>query len=100
VLLHDSAADVEVFLRAIFDSSFFMPPPELIQLDFLLSILRLSHKYNVQYIHRRALKHLVLSNFAVSVNTFKTDKKDIIYSVPDIQSRLTIVKAAKEVGAL
>ncbi|KAJ7159379.1 hypothetical protein C8R43DRAFT_881836 [Mycena crocata] len=56
--LHDSAADVEVFLRAIFDSSFFMPAPEPIELSVVLGILRLSHKYDVQYLFRRALQHL------------------------------------------
>lgn len=74
VYLHDSAADVEVFLRAIFDSryvkvrslgslsllptSYFMPPPAPIELENVLGILRLSHKYNVQYLHLRALQYL------------------------------------------
>ncbi|KAJ7078448.1 hypothetical protein B0H15DRAFT_860500 [Mycena belliarum] len=58
VRLHDAAEDVEVFLRAIFDSSYFMPAPAPIELAVVLSILRLSHKYDIQYLHRRALTHL------------------------------------------
>ncbi|KAJ7444440.1 hypothetical protein FB451DRAFT_75597 [Mycena latifolia] len=58
VRLHDSAEDVEAFLRAIFDSSYFMPPPAEIDFNAVLGILRLSHKYDVDYLHRRALRHL------------------------------------------
>ncbi|KAJ6583480.1 hypothetical protein DFH09DRAFT_1144604 [Mycena vulgaris] len=58
VRLHDSATDVEPFLRAIFDSSYFMPPPAEIDFHAALGILRLSHKYDVDYLHKRALQHL------------------------------------------
>ncbi|KAJ7446312.1 hypothetical protein FB451DRAFT_1148499 [Mycena latifolia] len=58
VRLHDSAEDVEPFLRAIFDSSYFMPPPAEIDFHAVLGILRLSHKYDVEYLHKRALRHL------------------------------------------
>ncbi|KAJ7112971.1 hypothetical protein C8R44DRAFT_631359, partial [Mycena epipterygia] len=58
VLMHDPACDVEVFLRAIYDSSYFMPAPAPIELWVVLAILRLSHKYDIQYLHRRALHHL------------------------------------------
>ncbi|KAJ7314381.1 hypothetical protein DFH08DRAFT_1041477 [Mycena albidolilacea] len=56
ITLHDKAADVEVFLKAIFDSR--MPPPAEIQFEDALAILRLSHKYDVGYLRRRALQHL------------------------------------------
>ncbi|KAJ7606978.1 hypothetical protein DFH06DRAFT_236465 [Mycena polygramma] len=58
VELHDLAVEVEPFLRAIFDSSFFMPPPSGPELCHILAILRLSHKYDIQYLYRRALEHL------------------------------------------
>ncbi|KAJ7453403.1 hypothetical protein FB451DRAFT_1000518, partial [Mycena latifolia] len=58
VRLHGCAADVEVFLRAIFDSSYFMPPPEPVDIHVVLGILRLAHKYGIQYLYRRALRHL------------------------------------------
>ncbi|KAJ7159310.1 hypothetical protein C8R43DRAFT_920841 [Mycena crocata] len=58
VRLHDSAADVEPFLRAIFDSSYFMPPPAEVEFCAVLGILRLGHKYDVDYLFKRALLHL------------------------------------------
>ncbi|KAJ7048631.1 hypothetical protein C8F01DRAFT_1188873 [Mycena amicta] len=58
VTLTDDGDDVEVFLRAIFDSSYFMPHPEPFKRLPLLGILRLSHKYDVEYLFKRALKHL------------------------------------------
>ncbi|KAJ7766188.1 hypothetical protein B0H16DRAFT_1882998 [Mycena metata] len=58
VHLHDSAKDVDVFLRAIFDSSYFMPPPSPVDINVVLGILRLSHKYDVKYLFRRAIDHL------------------------------------------
>ncbi|KAJ7476716.1 hypothetical protein FB451DRAFT_1366346 [Mycena latifolia] len=58
VRLHDSAAEVEAFLRAIFDSSFFMPPPSPTDFATVIGVMRLAHKYDVQYLFRRALSHL------------------------------------------
>ncbi|KAJ7458355.1 hypothetical protein B0H11DRAFT_186871 [Mycena galericulata] len=75
VELHDKAVEVEPFLRAIFDSSFFMPPPLTVELSDALAILRLSHKYDIQYLHLRALDHLVrvyptqLATFLAELNT-------------------------------
>ncbi|KAJ6453340.1 hypothetical protein C8R45DRAFT_1112508 [Mycena sanguinolenta] len=55
VTLHDSAAEVEVLFRAIFDSArtYFVPPPSSVDADVTLGILRLSHKYAVDYIYAR-----------------------------------------------
>ncbi|KAJ7119176.1 hypothetical protein C8R44DRAFT_189565 [Mycena epipterygia] len=60
VRLYDAATEVTVFLKAIFDSdlSFFMPFPSPTDLDIIVSCLRLSHKYGVDYLRRRALIHL------------------------------------------
>ncbi|KAF7352178.1 BTB domain-containing protein [Mycena venus] len=57
VRLHDSATEVEVFLRAIFDSSFSMPPPSPVDFTAVIGVMRLAHKYDVQYLFRRALSH-------------------------------------------
>jgi hypothetical protein len=35
-----------------------MPPPSTVDFDAVLGILRLSHKYDVNYLHKRALMHL------------------------------------------
>ncbi|KAJ7625763.1 hypothetical protein FB45DRAFT_1060393 [Roridomyces roridus] len=58
VELHDNPEQLQTFLNAIFDPSFFLPPPAVVQLDSIIAVLRLSHKYDVPYLHRRALKHL------------------------------------------
>ncbi|KAF8125526.1 hypothetical protein K438DRAFT_1012961 [Mycena galopus ATCC 62051] len=58
VRLHDSEAEVEVFLRAIFDSGFFKPPPFAVDFTTVIGVMRLAHKYDVPYLFRRALSHL------------------------------------------
>ncbi|KAJ7142079.1 hypothetical protein C8R43DRAFT_1238195 [Mycena crocata] len=58
VRLPDSAVDVTCFFRAIFDSSFFEPYPAKTSLEIVISILRLSNKYSVDFLRRRALVHL------------------------------------------
>ncbi|KAJ7932793.1 hypothetical protein B0H13DRAFT_1701192 [Mycena leptocephala] len=58
VRLQDKEVEVTPFLRAIFDSSYFMPHPASTKFDILVGILRLSHKYEVDYLRRRALIHL------------------------------------------
>ncbi|KAJ6608102.1 hypothetical protein B0H10DRAFT_1745068, partial [Mycena sp. CBHHK59/15] len=61
VRLHDSAADVEVFLRAIFDSRFLLhAPTDTVDLHAVLGILRLAHKYDVPYLYRRFLRRLAV----------------------------------------
>ncbi|KAJ6496327.1 hypothetical protein C8R45DRAFT_926837 [Mycena sanguinolenta] len=46
IRLHDDPGEVEAFLHAIFDSSYFMPPPNAVDFSAVLGILRLSHKYD------------------------------------------------------
>ncbi|KAJ7500415.1 hypothetical protein B0H11DRAFT_1995256 [Mycena galericulata] len=58
VRLDDSAADVTVFFKAIFDSEFFEPYPARTDLNAIIGVLRLSHKYSIAYLRRRALIHL------------------------------------------
>ncbi|KAJ6502953.1 hypothetical protein C8R47DRAFT_1039465 [Mycena vitilis] len=77
VVLHDLARDVEAFLRAIFDSSYFMPPPDTADIHDILGILRLSHKYDVQYLHRRALRHLEGQLYFQSIQAFRNCKEDL-----------------------
>ncbi|KAJ7453893.1 hypothetical protein FB451DRAFT_1100212 [Mycena latifolia] len=107
VYLHDSAADVEALLRAIFDSSDFASAPEPVKLDALLGILRLSHKYDVQYLFRRALRHLEVSLYFSSLQDFQDPSEDHVLYPPDKEMEgpclshfLNIILAAMEVGAL
>ncbi|KAJ7105694.1 hypothetical protein C8R44DRAFT_987631 [Mycena epipterygia] len=106
VPLSDSAEDVDVFLRAIFDSSYFMPPPAPIDFDHLIGILRLSHKYDIQYLHRRALKHLALRCYRASVDDWRNNvptpaTSHLTYAPGSdpVLRQLQIIAAAEEVGA-
>ncbi|KAJ7154360.1 hypothetical protein C8R43DRAFT_1066365 [Mycena crocata] len=58
VRLHDSKEDLTVFLRAIFDPEFLQPYPRWTELTTIASCLRLSQKYEVNFLRRRALVHL------------------------------------------
>ncbi|KAJ7688022.1 hypothetical protein B0H17DRAFT_1012810 [Mycena rosella] len=58
VEIPDAAADVTVFLKAIFDSSFFEAYPHTTNFATVSAILRLSAKYEVEHLRRRALTHL------------------------------------------
>ncbi|KAK7052492.1 BTB domain-containing protein, partial [Favolaschia claudopus] len=57
VLLTDSAEDVTNFLKAIFHYSFFNPPPAPTTFPIICSVLRMSHKYEVDELRKRALVH-------------------------------------------
>ncbi|KAJ6517897.1 hypothetical protein C8R47DRAFT_1312501 [Mycena vitilis] len=56
--LPDNGRDVEFFLKALFDYKFFLPHPSPTKFDVLTSILRLSKKYDVEPLYKRALAHL------------------------------------------
>ncbi|KAJ7127405.1 hypothetical protein C8R43DRAFT_1240370 [Mycena crocata] len=57
VQLHDSPEDVEPFLRAIFYSRYEREGRTSLR-SLMNGILRLAHKYEVEYLFRRALFHL------------------------------------------
>ncbi|KAJ7210599.1 hypothetical protein C8J57DRAFT_1401007 [Mycena rebaudengoi] len=58
VQLHDHPADATNFLRAVFDSEFFEPYPSETDFETIHGVLKLSNKYLVDYLRRRALVHL------------------------------------------
>ncbi|KAJ7639642.1 hypothetical protein DFH06DRAFT_1335329 [Mycena polygramma] len=96
VTLHDDPAEVEVFLKAIFDSDFFMPPPADSKLEDTLGILRLAHKYDVPYLRRRALNHL-----AAAYPTQLSEYSQIPPTTQLVLGELVmIISTATEVGAL
>ncbi|KAJ6472667.1 hypothetical protein C8R47DRAFT_1054010 [Mycena vitilis] len=100
VRLQDSAEDVEVFLRAIYDSSYFMPAPAPTGLSVVLSILRLSHKYDVQYLHRRALDHLIQDGwYQTAYDEQKASHLLDIAPGQPLLNALSIIIAAIEVEA-
>ncbi|KAJ7221395.1 hypothetical protein GGX14DRAFT_353743 [Mycena pura] len=56
--LPDPEAEVTPFLKALFDPQFFLPFPAQTDFVAIFGCLRLSHKYQVAYLRRRALVHL------------------------------------------
>jgi len=74
VTVYDVATDLTPFLKAIFDSSYFEPPPTPTDLAAVESILRMSLKYDVQYLTRRAISHLN-SAFPTTLAAWRTREK-------------------------
>ncbi|KAJ6536303.1 hypothetical protein B0H19DRAFT_1271093 [Mycena capillaripes] len=110
VRLHDSAAEVTVFLRAIFDSSFFMPFPATTTIEIIVGCLRLSHKYGVDYLCRRALVHLS-SGFDTNLSCWDRgsmyggdggypEVEKSSWKMQTVHPTYMIIKLAREVGAL
>ncbi|KAK6991779.1 BTB domain-containing protein [Favolaschia claudopus] len=102
VRLHDSAAEVEVFLKAIFDSSFFERPPIPVGLYAVIGVLRLSHKYDVQYLFRRALSHLESiypTNLQKFMDIYNGEAPSHVRSSMIATVHMDTLRAASEVGA-
>ncbi|KAJ7110262.1 hypothetical protein C8R43DRAFT_1042478 [Mycena crocata] len=58
VHLPDTAADVTVFLKALLYYDFFEPHPAPTTFDIIAGVLRMSHKYEVEALRKRALMHI------------------------------------------
>ncbi|KAJ7749696.1 hypothetical protein B0H16DRAFT_869645 [Mycena metata] len=69
VYLHDDPRDLKCFLRALFDYRFFPPYPAPTDFDTIAGVTRLSKKYEVDGLLRRALVHLA-SGFPMSVDEY------------------------------
>ncbi|KAJ7479833.1 hypothetical protein FB451DRAFT_1086393, partial [Mycena latifolia] len=97
--LHDFARDVEVFLRAIYDSSYFMPAPVPVDLWVVLAILRMSHKYNIHYLYLRALTHLAKDGWYEPAydDVFESH---LLESDSDVGDNLSVLTAAMQIGTL
>ncbi|KAH9487462.1 hypothetical protein JR316_0001538 [Psilocybe cubensis] len=83
VTVYDSAKDMGYFLRAVFDTSYFEPPPVQSELPIVEGVLRLSLKYDVQYLRRRALQHL-LSTFPTTLEHWK--QRDTHRTIPPVDN--------------
>ncbi|KAJ7735555.1 hypothetical protein DFH07DRAFT_893470 [Mycena maculata] len=95
VVLHDSAIDVEYFLKAVFDSSFFERPPAPTTFPIVAGVLNLSTKYDVSYLRHRALLHLA------SASPMSLEEYDSIGSTatfPHRTSRLSRLLLADSLG--
>ncbi|KAF7353917.1 hypothetical protein MVEN_01077800 [Mycena venus] len=110
VELPDSELEVTPFLRAIFEPEFFMPFPAATEFDAVVGCLRLSHKYQVDYLRRRALVHFSsgyptrLSKFDL-INRYlpehePSELEKQSWSIPeDSISRMRAILIAREVDA-
>lgn len=65
------------------NSSYFEPPPSHTELYIVEGVLRLSLKYDVQYLRRRALKHL-MSTFPQDIDDWK--KRDFNRTIPPVDN--------------
>ncbi|KAJ6630391.1 hypothetical protein B0H10DRAFT_1984443, partial [Mycena sp. CBHHK59/15] len=105
VHLPDSASDVVPFLQAIFDSSFFEPYPVRTDLDTIISILRLSNKYTVDYLRRCALMHLS-SEYVTTLSAYNDSAvalspwKRVSFPNPSTAGIVAAISVAREVDAL
>ncbi|KAJ7057375.1 hypothetical protein C8F01DRAFT_1151871 [Mycena amicta] len=61
VRVQDSAADMSAFLRALIYPNFFQAPPAATSFAIVSPVARLSHKYMVDWLHKRALSHLAVA---------------------------------------
>ncbi|KAF7341329.1 BTB domain-containing protein [Mycena venus] len=98
IYLYDKAADVEQFLRAIFDSNYFMPPPAEIDFYAVLGILRLSHKYDVAYLFKRAILHLE-TVYPIALERYHPKSNTVQYEDGDVALDLIAIPIFQEVGA-
>ncbi|KAF7373972.1 BTB domain-containing protein [Mycena sanguinolenta] len=102
VRLHHSADDFEVFLRAIFDSSTFMPwlSSPRPHAAVIAAIFRLSHMYKIRYLYLRAMEHLYAYRH-VSARPWRFNKYWLPgYDNLNPQELLVIIKAVMDVGAV
>lgn len=82
--------------------SYFMPAPVPVDLTTVLGILRLSHKYDVPFLYRRALEHLAADGWYKT--TFDQSVSHHIRVppnpfIPPLRP-LSVIASATEVGAL
>ncbi|KAJ7441119.1 hypothetical protein FB451DRAFT_1299077 [Mycena latifolia] len=106
VELPDAADDVVVFFRAIFDSSFFEAYPAPTTFGTIAGILRLSTKYEVNHLRRRALVHLS-SGFPTTLSDWDLTAEDCFevpaWNLPSWPrhpvSRLLVIQLCREIDA-
>ncbi|KAJ7685646.1 hypothetical protein DFH06DRAFT_1159044 [Mycena polygramma] len=105
--LPDTAEDVKVFFKALFDYDFFQPYPERTEYATVVSVLRLSNKYEVGSLRKRALVHLG-SAFTHRNTPHEGSLSDIwyyssgskaSYTVPD-HALPSLIRVGREVSAL
>ncbi|KAJ7490872.1 hypothetical protein FB451DRAFT_1124434 [Mycena latifolia] len=114
VHLPDAESEVAEFLSAIFIPEYFLPFPALTTFNIIVDCLRLSHKYEVDYLRRRALIHLssqyrtTLSEWDSGLNSYSYSRSSdlsplrlISWMWPDDDAfQICVIQLAREVDAL
>ncbi|KAJ7684268.1 hypothetical protein DFH06DRAFT_968647 [Mycena polygramma] len=88
VRIPDLEAEVTPFFKAMFVPDFFMPFPASTDSDAVVGCLRLSHKYGVDYLHRRALVHFA-SGYPTTLHELDSTIMDLGYNAhpPDLKKQ-------------
>ncbi|KAJ7174938.1 hypothetical protein C8R46DRAFT_95448 [Mycena filopes] len=105
--LPDAAEDVNVFLKTIFDSSFFEAYPAQTTHTIIAGVLRLSTKYEVEHLRRRALVHFssmyptTLAGWDLIRSDTSSAWQKPSWSRPDSAAdNIALITLARQVGAL
>ncbi|KAI5891935.1 uncharacterized protein SCHCODRAFT_01189408 [Schizophyllum commune H4-8] len=97
----DDAQDMRHFLRALYFPDYFLPPPARTSFGVLEGVLRLSHKYDVGPLRRRALQHLSITCPTELANLENELELERSYDIEDVACTLKAELAlAREVQAL
>ncbi|KAJ6527202.1 hypothetical protein DFH09DRAFT_1414443 [Mycena vulgaris] len=83
-------------------ASYFMAPPAIVDIRVVLGVLKLAHKYDVDYVFRRALQHLS-SEYPCDISVV-TERSTAIAQkddhLADMALHSEVIKVATEVNAL
>ncbi|KAJ7802874.1 hypothetical protein B0H14DRAFT_3884335 [Mycena olivaceomarginata] len=94
--IHDSATDAAHFFMAIFNSETFLPPPAPTTFEKVAAVLRLSTKYEMTHLRKRALEHLS-SGYPTSLAQWR-DNEAPLATFPVLPSdALATINLAREV---
>ncbi|KAH8832916.1 hypothetical protein DL96DRAFT_690841 [Flagelloscypha sp. PMI_526] len=99
VVLQDDPAEVEIFLRSLFEGSYFEPVPYRTSVKILTGVLRLAHKYDVQHLRQRALRHLATA-FPTSLSSLTLREADEWTFEMTTEDRVSLTTLAHDVDAL
>ncbi|KAJ7156757.1 hypothetical protein C8R46DRAFT_1115047 [Mycena filopes] len=94
--LPDLAEEVNVFFKAIFDSSFFEAYPAPTTFRIIAGVLRLSTKYEVDYLRQRALVHFC-SMFPTTLAQWDSKRK-LVFSIAASAWQIPSWELSREIG--
>ncbi|KAJ7085120.1 hypothetical protein B0H15DRAFT_988618 [Mycena belliarum] len=101
VRLPDSAEDITAFLKALIYYEFFEPFPAPTTITILASVLRMSHKYDVVGLRKRALMHLS-SSHPTTLQGWEHGGAELLKSLDSLHSRrmyVGIIPLARQISA-